>query len=125
MKPLSMPVPVEVREGPDHRPVMVRLGKRWHGVARVEDLWSFDLWWMAEPISRTYYRVSLDVERQATLFRDGRGAAGSGRGTEPVPSMSAGTLSFMQRASTPSGWEPPTRTSCWPGQWSTAIPPWP
>ena len=73
MKPLSMPVPVEVREGPGHQPVMVRLGKRWHGVARVEDLWSFDLWWMAEPISRTYYRVSLEDGRQATLFRDRTG----------------------------------------------------
>ena len=72
MKPLSMPVPVKVQEGPDHRPVMVRLGKRWHGVARVEDLWSFDLWWMAEPISRTYYRVSLEDGRQATLFHDRR-----------------------------------------------------
>ena len=72
MKPLSMPVPVEVREGPGHQPVMVRLGKQWHGVAQVEDTWSFDLWWMAEPISRTYYRVSLEDGRQATLFHDQR-----------------------------------------------------
>ena len=72
LKPLSMPVPVEVREGPGHQPVMVRLGKQWHGVAQVEDTWSFDLWWMADPISRTYYRVSLEDGRQAALFHDQR-----------------------------------------------------
>ena len=73
IKPLSVPTPVEVREGPGRRPVMVRMGKRWHRVARVEDLWSFDLWWMPEPLTRTYYRVTGEDGRQATLFRDQRG----------------------------------------------------
>ena len=73
MKPLSLPTPVAVQEGPEQQPVAVRLGKRWRRVALIEDLWSFDLWWMPEPLSRTYYRVLGDDGRQFTLFRDQRG----------------------------------------------------
>ena len=72
IRPLSVPTLVDVREGSNHRPVMVRLEKRWHEVARVEDLWSFDLWWMPTPMTRSYYRVSLEDGRQATLFHDQR-----------------------------------------------------
>ena len=73
LKPLSLPTPVAVQEGPEQQPVAVRLGKRWRRVALIEDLWSFDLWWMPEPLSRTYYRVLGDDGRQLTLFRDQRG----------------------------------------------------
>ena len=72
MKPLSMPTSVAVQEGPEQQPVAVRLGERWHRVSRIEDLWSFDLWWMPEPLTRTYYRVSREDGRQITLFRDHR-----------------------------------------------------
>ena len=72
MKPLSMPTSVVVQEGPEQQPVAVRLGERWHRVSRIEDLWSFDLWWMPEPLTRTYYRVSREDGRQITLFRDHR-----------------------------------------------------
>ena len=72
MKPFSMPTSVAVREGPDHQPVAVHLGKQWRRVARIEDLWSFDLWWMPEPLTRVYYRVSREDGRQVTLFRDQR-----------------------------------------------------
>ena len=80
IKPLSLPTPVEVREGPDRRPVMVRMGKGWRRVVRVEDTWSFDLWWLPAPITRTYYRVSLEDGRQATLFRDHEGDCWSRQG---------------------------------------------
>ena len=73
MRPLSMPVPVAVREGPEHEPVAVRVGKRWHKVSRIDDLWSFDLWWMPEPMRRTYYLLSGEDGRRITLFRDQRG----------------------------------------------------
>ena len=73
MRPLSLPISVAVREGPDQQPVAVRLRRRWRRVARIEDLWSFDLWWMPEPLSRTYYRVLGDDGRRLTLFRDQRG----------------------------------------------------
>ena len=74
MKPLSLPTPVAVQEGSEHEPVAVRLGRRWQQVAHIDDLWSFDLWWMPEPLSRTYFRVSWADGRQVTLFRDQRGS---------------------------------------------------
>ena len=72
MKPLSVPSTVAVQEGPNRQPKAVRLGRRWHQVA-VEDLWCFDLWWMHEPLTRTYYLVRREDGRQVTLFRDQRG----------------------------------------------------
>ena len=73
MRPLSTPAAVAVREGPDRQPAAVRLGERWRRVARIEDRWCFDLWWLPEPLTRTYYRVSAEDGRQVTLFRDQRG----------------------------------------------------
>ena len=72
MKPLSAPTPVLVEEGQDGQPTSVRLGERWHRVARVEDRWCFDLWWMPQPLSRTYYRVGWEDGGEVTLFRDQR-----------------------------------------------------
>ena len=72
MKPLSAPYPVAVEEGQDGQPAAVRLGERWHRVAGVEDLWCFDLWWMPQPITRTYYRVGREDGGEVTLFRDRR-----------------------------------------------------
>ena len=70
IKPVSSPVAVKVREGPEGQPAEVRLGRRWQGVASIEDLWAFDLWWMPEPMNRTYYQVSRDDGGALTLFHD-------------------------------------------------------
>ena len=72
MKPLSLPAPATVREGPDRQPAAVRLGERWRRVARIEDLWCFDLWWMPRPMTRTYYRVGREDGGEVTLFLDQR-----------------------------------------------------
>ena len=72
LRPVATPVAIEVRGGPDVGPVEVRTGNRWHRVAHVEDTWSFDLWWMPRPLTRTYYRVSREDGRQLTLFLDHR-----------------------------------------------------
>ena len=72
MKPLYPPTPVDVREGRRHQPTAVLLKRGWSRVARIADLWSFDLWWLPQPVTRVYYRVdSVDGER-LTLFRDRR-----------------------------------------------------
>lgn len=76
MKPLYPPMPVSVREGRRRQPTAVLLKRgqmhNWTRVARIADLWSFDLWWLPQPVTRVYYRVdSADGER-FTLFRDGR-----------------------------------------------------
>ena len=48
------------------------LEERWHRVARIEDLWCFDLWWMPRPMTRTYYRVGREDGGEVTLFLDQR-----------------------------------------------------
>ena len=70
IRPLHQPRPVEVREGAEHEPVSVLVKKRWHRVARIQDSWTFDLWWLPEPVSRAYYRVDPGDGRLVTLFRD-------------------------------------------------------
>ena len=72
MKALSLPSPVAVREGPEGEPAAVRLGNRWQRIARIEDRWCFDLWWMPQPLGRTYYRVAREDGGEVTLFRDQR-----------------------------------------------------
>ena len=70
IRPTALPTPVAVEEGPDGLPVAVRLEREWQRVERIEDCWTFDLWWLPAPISRAYYRVSREDGRQVTLFRD-------------------------------------------------------
>ena len=70
IRPLHRPRPVEVQEGSGRVPVSVRVKKRWHQVARIQDSWTFDLWWLPEPVSRTYYRIDPGDGRLVTLFRD-------------------------------------------------------
>lgn len=74
MKPLAEPVSVAVKEGPGREPAAVRLGRHWHTLGGVEDRWSFDLWWMPQPVRRTYYRVTREDGGQLILFRDQHGA---------------------------------------------------
>ena len=69
-KPISTPIAIEVREGSDGEPIAARIGNSWHRIAHVEDAWSFDLWWMPRPMTRTYYRVSREDGRQFTMFLD-------------------------------------------------------
>ena len=70
IKPLHSPRPVEVREGTEREPVSVCLERRWQQVALISDTWTFDLWWLPEPVARSYYRVDPGDGRQVTLFRD-------------------------------------------------------
>ena len=70
IKPLHLPRPVEVQEGTEHEPVSVCLERRWQQVALISDTWTFDLWWLPEPVARSYYRVDPGDGRQVTLFRD-------------------------------------------------------
>ena len=70
MRPLVTPVSVAVQEGPGREPLAVRLGERWHALTGVEDRWLFDLWWMPQPVSRAYYRVSRQDGGSLVIFRD-------------------------------------------------------
>ncbi len=73
IRTLNGPRPVEVREGPDGEPESVRVNRRWQRVERIDDRWTFDLWWLPRPVTRSYYRIDLGEGRLLTLFHDRRG----------------------------------------------------
>ena len=76
IRPLHSPEPVEVREKAEGEPVSMLYRKRWRHVARIDDRWMFDLWWLPRPVTRTYYRVDPGDGVPITVFRDewsGRG----------------------------------------------------
>ena len=75
LRPLLSPEPVMVREAGNGLPEAIRQGigprkGEWYQVARIEDCWTFDLWWLPKPLTRTYYRVERENGGQVTLFRD-------------------------------------------------------
>ena len=70
--PLATPIALAVREGPNRQPLAVQLGRKWHRISRNDDRWSFDLWWLPQPLTRTYYRVSREDGPELILFRDRR-----------------------------------------------------
>ena len=70
IRPLHTPKPVEVRESTGREPVSVRVDRRWLDVSRIDDRWTFDLWWLPEPVTRAYYRIDLGDGRRITVFRD-------------------------------------------------------
>ena len=77
LRPLNVPEAVEVREDGDGRPSAVKTGRagsagsQWQAVTEITDLWRIDdEWWREEPISRMYYRVSLEDGTAVTVFRD-------------------------------------------------------
>ena len=72
IKPLQTPEPVEVRTEADGEPAALRVGTSWRHVARIDDRWTFDLWWLPQPVTRSYYRVDPGDGRRITIFRDGR-----------------------------------------------------
>ncbi len=72
IRPLQSPKPVDVREGTEREPVSVRVERRWQQVAHIDDRWTFDLWWLPEPVTRAYYQVHPENGGRITLFRDCR-----------------------------------------------------
>ncbi len=70
IRPLHTPRPVEVRESAEGEPVSLRIDRRWQQVSRIDDRWTFDLWWLPEPVTRAYYRVYPDGGGRTTLFHD-------------------------------------------------------
>ena len=72
IRPLHQPRPVEVQEGTEGEPESVRLVRRWERVARIDDRWTFDLWWLPVPVTRSYYRIDSGDGRRITLFHDRR-----------------------------------------------------
>ena len=72
IRPLLAPELIAVQEDEHQRPETIRKGAEWRRVTRIEDSWTFDLWWLPKPLTRTYYRVEREDGGQVTLFRDQR-----------------------------------------------------
>ena len=71
IRALNDPELVKVREGEAGQPLSVRLGKSWRLVARTDDVWRIDdEWWRERPVSRLYYRVTLEDGVSLGLFND-------------------------------------------------------
>ena len=69
VRALRQPTPVEARESAQV-PTAARIGGEWRRIARIEERWKFDLWWLPQPMSRSYYRVESSDGSLHTLFRD-------------------------------------------------------
>ena len=84
---LNLPAPVDVSEDSQERPLSITLtpaaprGRpskapatrrgRTFRVTSIDDLWQVDdEWWRERPISRRYYQVTTEDNRQFTIFRD-------------------------------------------------------
>ena len=69
---LNEPRPTEVQADSSGLPIAVGAhGRRWIGVASIEDRWRIDdEWWRDQPVSRTFYGVVLQDGQRITLFRD-------------------------------------------------------
>ena len=73
VRALHLPVPAEVREigeGSERKPASLRLDGRWNDIDRIDDGWTFDLWWLPQPMIRSYFRVESADGTLHTLFRD-------------------------------------------------------
>ena len=73
VRALHMPAPAEVREagrGGERGPTSLFRDGEWRPIARIEERWTFDLWWLPQPMSRSYYRVESEDGTLHTLFRD-------------------------------------------------------
>ena len=71
VRPLNQPEPVSVEEGEGRRPASLNMGRRRLVVASIDDVWEIDEeWWRKRPISRLYYRLTLEDGGSVTVFRD-------------------------------------------------------
>ena len=66
IRPLHSPGHVEVREDVEREQASV-LGP-WRRVERIDDLWTFDLWWLPDPVAPTYYRIDSGDDGLVTVF---------------------------------------------------------
>ncbi len=71
IRPLNLPVPVEVDEDRRRHPRSVTLSRRRLEVTSIAEMWQIDNeWWRPAPVSRLYYRVITRGGGSVTIFRD-------------------------------------------------------
>lgn len=68
---LNTPRPIEAEAHADGRPALIKLGKRSIAVEEWHETWRIDdEWWRPKPVSRAYWRVSLEDGRVVDVYRD-------------------------------------------------------
>ena len=73
VRALHMPAPAEVRETTgegERRPDSLLRDGMWRPIERIDERWKFDLWWLPQPMTRSYFRVESSDGTLSTLFRD-------------------------------------------------------
>ena len=63
---------MDVRESEGRLPLAVQSKKVWQEIHDIDDYWEFDLWWLPQPVTRSYFCVVDDMGRRLVLFRDER-----------------------------------------------------
>lgn len=67
---LNLPVPVEVLESNNSIPQKISIKRNRYQITKMNDLWEINLWWMSEPIHRTYYKLEDFTGKPITVFQD-------------------------------------------------------
>ena len=67
--PINLPQKITVQEL-NNIPKFLSLPNGDNLKVKVLDIWKIDLWWIQDPISRTYYRISTPEHKIMTIFKD-------------------------------------------------------
>lgn len=70
LRPLNIPVQVQVRATAEGRPVSIHFRGKWRGIAVVREYWRIDDEWWRKPISRDYRDVVLSDGKPLTVYYD-------------------------------------------------------
>jgi hypothetical protein len=71
LRPLNLPGPIIVEADSEGRPEVLTISRRkLHVVGRHETWRIDDEWWRPAPVSRTYWRVSLEDGRTMDIYHD-------------------------------------------------------
>jgi hypothetical protein len=71
LRSLNIPRPIIVEADELGRPVAITISRRKHVVEAHHETWRIDdEWWRKSPISRIYWRISLDDGRVVDVYQD-------------------------------------------------------
>ena len=66
---INLPQKITVQEL-NNIPKFLSLSNGYNLKVKVLDIWKIDLWWISDPISRTYYSISTPDHKIMTIFKD-------------------------------------------------------
>jgi nucleotidyltransferase/DNA polymerase involved in DNA repair len=66
----SIKIPIAIKIIGDFLPNTIYVNNLRLSVSCIEDLWRVNLWWLANPVDRTYMRLIVDGSKTTTVFRD-------------------------------------------------------